>query len=270
MAFEHVNPGDRFAPPTAFEHNAMLDAGRAILAGKTGLSPGSQGLLSPQSCTLRVINKTGAARERYECVSLGDPSWDLDEKHNIRNIVIEADAADPDKPIAILQEPLNTDRVGLAVVSGPSLLRFDTFAAVKNFAIAKTNHKLDVSDSGPIRVIKAVSNSYGIGVLGAGGGGGSSNLVQTTGTIAQNASGTCTIYRIISGTPTSQSDTISVLNPWPFTIPSGMRILANQDTYGDWYAVHPGITNVRWIDPDLEQTLDGTTYTNIDTAVTCP
>ena len=104
------------------------------------------------------------------------------------------------------------------------------------------------------------------------GSGGSSSvqLVETPSTIAQNASASCTIYRIISGTPTSQTDTITVINPWPFTIPAGMRVLATQDTFGDWYAVHPGVTDVRWVDPDLQQTRNGSSYTNIDTAVDCP
>ena len=121
-----------------------------------------------------------------------------------------------------------------------------------------------------VQSIGVSESTFPIGRVRGGRSGGASNLVQTSGTIAQNASATCTIYRIISGTPTSQTDTISVINPWPFTIPSGMRILATQDTYGDWYAVHPGIINVRWDDPDLEQTLDGSIYTNIDTAVDCP
>lgn len=83
-------------------------------------------------------------------------------------------------------------------------------------------------------------------------------------------SGTCTEFKINSGTLTTNTNTITVKNIWPFAIPASMYIVAVKETISsEWVAVHPGVIDVQWVSPDLEQTLDGSTYANIDTAEVC-
>ena len=109
-----------------------------------------------------------------------------------------------------------------------------------------------------------------------GGGGGSAKIVQTpgggiaarSGTTAGSA--TCTEFKLSGSTITTNTDTITVYNIWPFAIPASMYILATKELLSNqWIALHPGVIDVRWDSPDLEETLDGTNYVNIDTAEVC-
>ena len=100
-------------------------------------------------------------------------------------------------------------------------------------------------------------------VLTPGGG-----IAAVSGATVSNAD--CTEYSIVSGTLTTNTVTVNVKNIWPFAIPGSMYIIAAQESIGlEWIAIHPGIVDVQWTSPDLEQTLDGSTYTNIDTAEVC-
>lgn len=171
MGFEHVQSGERFTPPAAFEWNAMLDAGRQQLAGRVGVSAIPSGVLSPQTCVVRIVNKSGAARNRYEALTLGEPRWDPAAKDTLQSIVFKGEAPDPDGTPAVLLSPLGTDKVGFAVCMGPTLLRMDTFAgAAKVSAAPKANGLFDSVDTGPIRLIHAVSGAYGFGLVGVEGG----------------------------------------------------------------------------------------------------
>lgn len=85
------------------------------------------------------------------------------------------------------------------------------------------------------------------------------------------SSGSCVEYKVVAGVLTSNVDTVLVYNPWPVAIPGSFFFLATKEQLtGLWMAQIPGVLNVRWDDPDLEQTLDMVNYANIDTAVTCP
>ena len=112
---------------------------------------------------------------------------------------------------------------------------------------------------------------------GVGAGSSDSKIVQTPGGGIAARSGTtvgsasCTEFKIDSGTTlATNTNTITVKNIWPFAIPASMYIKAHLESIsGEWIAEHPGVIDVQWDDPDLEQTLDGSTYTNIDTAEDC-
>lgn len=111
------------------------------------------------------------------------------------------------------------------------------------------------------------------------GGGGSSEaaIVKTSGSGIGALSGdtpgsaTCTGYQVGSGGDLETSgENPTVYNPWPVAIPPNYYVLAMLEKSSEkWVVVWPGLLNVRWVDPDLEQTLDGSTYTNIDTAEDC-
>lgn len=109
----------------------------------------------------------------------------------------------------------------------------------------------------------------------AGGGGNAKMFLTPGGGIAARSgttvsSATCTEYKLVSGMLTTNTDTATVYNPWPVAIAAGYYIMAQKEQVsGEWIALFPGVINVRWADPDLEQTLDGTNYSNIDTAEAC-
>lgn len=84
------------------------------------------------------------------------------------------------------------------------------------------------------------------------------------------SSATCTEYKLVGSTLTTNTATQTVYNPWPVAIPGTFYITATKEAItGLWIAEFPGVLNVQWATPNLRQTLDGTNYSNIDTAETC-
>ena len=79
----------------------------------------------------------------------------------------------------------------------------------------------------------------------------------------------CDEIKIDSGTLSATSEKLDVYNPWPVALPGDYYLVAVQEqTTLQWLAQFPGVLDVRWVDPKLEQTSNGT-YTTIDTAVDC-
>lgn len=85
------------------------------------------------------------------------------------------------------------------------------------------------------------------------------------------SSATCTEYKLVSGTLTTNTETETVYNPWPVAIPAGYYIVAQQEQISsEWIALFPGIVDVRYVhDTALEQSLDKVNYTNIETPQVC-
>lgn len=163
--FEHRKPGEQFEVK-AFEFNAMLDAGRAARAGQVGIK--AEGLellaLSAGQGVVRVKNNTGADRNRYACVSLGPARWTLDRNNKLAGLVFEVTAADPWKPIAILQQPLKDGAIGAAVIYGPSLV--DVAAggtSTHRWALADAaSHTLKAATGGQVRLLDAPPSGGGV------------------------------------------------------------------------------------------------------------
>lgn len=85
------------------------------------------------------------------------------------------------------------------------------------------------------------------------------------------SSGSCTEYKIVAGVLTTNTNSVTIHNPWPVAIPGSYYITAvKEKVTGFWIAQFPGVVDVNWNSPDLRQTLDGTNYTTIDTATACP
>lgn len=100
-----------------------------------------------------------------------------------------------------------------------------------------------------------------------GGGNVAMYLFTLTGTISAGA-GTATIRNLPDTTEIATG--VSLKDPLGHFagLTSGYRGFCVKQG-GIYYAIGPYVVNVRWDDPDLEQTRDGTTYTNIDTAEDC-
>jgi hypothetical protein len=133
MAFEHLQPGDRIKP-TAFEFNAMLDAGRA-LAGVSGIAPAGIEQKVPPNW-VKVKNITGRALRRYTGYRLGPCLWELTGSGNTivsgdkggttlgENVYELTDNASPtNRPVAVIQQPLANNAIGWAAVSGVTLVK---------------------------------------------------------------------------------------------------------------------------------------------------
>ncbi len=135
--------------------------------------------------------------------------------------------------------------------------------------------KADASDLA--QMIGNGDGEYREGGVRGGGGGGSAGKIFLTpgGGIAARvgtsvSSATCTMYKFVGGTLTTDTTTAAVYNPWPVAIPAGFYLIAiKEDSTNQWVAMSPGVIDVRWVDPKLEQSLDKATYTTIDTAEDC-
>jgi hypothetical protein len=69
-----------------------------------------------------VTNKTGAAiTAPYRAFSLGEPMWPIDN-NNLPSCCFRLDSFDALRPVAIVQQPLAVDEIGLAIVAGPSIV----------------------------------------------------------------------------------------------------------------------------------------------------
>jgi hypothetical protein len=230
----------------------------------------------PSSRVAAIRNDTGADLELFSCVALDGMVWDLDPDTGTDQVVFIAIEADADKPPAILIQPLAKDQIGRAVVDGLALANvaagsgdYATPATALEPASAGTIRLLSQPDASEQRVLPVVLNA-------GSGGGASAKIVQTPGGGIAARSGTsvssasCTEFKIAGGTLATNTDTLTVYNPWPFAIPGSFYIVATQEAInGDWLAVHPGIVDVQWNNPTLQQTYDGSTLQTIDTAETC-
>lgn len=135
--------------------------------------------------------------------------------------------------------------------------------------------KDDASDL--VQLIGGNDREYVEGRVRGGGGGASDSkifLTDGSGITARSGttvgSGTCTEFKLVSTTLTTNTNTVTVVNIWPFAIPANTYLLAVRERLSKaWVAVHPLVMNVRWVSPDLEQTFDGTNYVTIDTAEPC-
>ena len=267
--FEHVQAGQEFKAPSAFEWNAMLDAGRAALAGGTGISSSPAGAVSPQACIVRIKNVSGQARQRYECLTLGAPRWQLAAKHNLAGIVLGGETADPEGPPAVLLEPLADDRIGYAVCLGPTVLRMNSFSgSAKLFAAPNANGRFDSADSGPIRLISATSGQYGFGVLGSASSAAGHFLFTLTGAMSAGE-GEATIRNMADSAEIATG--VSVKDPLGLFegLASGRRGICVLDG-SEYYAIGPYVTRVRWWTRNLESSHDGgATWDKIDTGEPC-
>lgn len=145
--------------------------------------------------------------------------------------------------------------------------------------MATDNHTYGFSKADAGALVQLIGNGDGEYLEGRvrGGGKASTKIVLTPGGGIAARSGTtvssasCTEYKIVSGTLTTNTNSLTVYNIWPFAIPASMYIKATKESIsGFWLAEHPGVVDVQWDDPDLEFTRDGSTWINIDTPEECP
>jgi hypothetical protein len=155
--FKKVQSGQRMQIPAA-AYNAFIDA---AVATKSGLVQGNPVSRTQQSGGILVRNDTGTdIEQRFAIVALGAPLIDPDDNLQGFQQRIAFAGVLPEDPIAdqrfaILQEPLDEDRIGRAILNEATPVQVDFDDEDHQFATpadGETAHLVSAS-SGPYRVL---------------------------------------------------------------------------------------------------------------------
>lgn len=112
-------------------------------------------------------------------------------------------------------------------------------------------------------------------VYSAGGGASNAKLVLASGGIPARSGTTvgsesCTEYKIVGNTLTTNTESLTVKNITLVAIPAGQYLFAVQESITNfWIAVHPGIIDLRLDGTALQYTLDGVTWETWHTGTEC-
>lgn len=118
------------------------------------------------------------------------------------------------------------------------------------------------------QLIGGADGEYPEGRVRGVGGGDKHYLYTLTGGSMSGSSQTATIRNMADDTEIDTSQpVVNTLSQFTGLANGARGVCIRQG--GTYYAIGPYVVDVRWDSPDLEQTKDGTTYTNIDTAETC-
>lgn len=257
-------------------YNDVID----FLAPNAGNGPGSASAAGSMRVLVRVKNTTASDRGRWDCMSLGNNRFVLGSNAE-EALIYDAAVAASDKPPAILQQPIKAGQFGIACIFGYTLANIKQASSATDLLATPyaTDHNLQAGTAGTIKLLSAPSTSAASVrpiLIGGAVAAQTNKLVKTPGGGIAARSGTtvasasCVEYKIVSGTLTTNTDTLDVINPWPIAIPGDYYITAQQEALtSKWIAQFPGLLDVKWTTPDLQQSLDGTTYTTIDTGLPC-
>ncbi len=105
-----------------------------------------------------VRNDTGAARHRFETVSLSNPIMDLETDGSV-DLVLSAILSDPDKTPAILIDEIASGELGRAIAYGCALALVDAGDTSHKYAKPTTSSTLETAASGPFLLLAPPSVS---------------------------------------------------------------------------------------------------------------
>lgn len=188
----------------------LLDAPASQRAGVAGSSL-AQGVI------VKVYNGTGADRGRFDCAAIGDTRFEIGTDGK-ESVIFDLEAADPDKPAAILLEPIADTKRGNVLIFGYCLAKIATASNATDLAGTPnaTNHNLDAGEDGPVRILSSPSTSAASVrpvLIGAGGSGTPIALYRYTLTTDMTASGaTCSAQHVVTGSVLSGQQIIGVAN----------------------------------------------------------
>lgn len=191
-----------------------------------------------------VRNTTGSAiNSPYRAFSLGEPAWSIGT-NQLAQCCFALEAYDVAKPIAVIQQPLAVNEVGLAVVVGPTLVAVTGAGSTSDRKGSPDSSGQIVPGSGDKVTFAGARPSGGgivLALLGAGSGSTLRMFLTPSGGIPAASgttpgSATCTEYP--SGMAGSAGATATVKNHRTNIIPGGVFILV--DSFGaDLYCVEP-------------------------------
>lgn len=261
MQIGKIRPGGM---PLAREWNALADRYNSGSFGRSG---------SGKRAPVRIIGKniSGTDYKRFDCMAIEGVSTDLDADGNV-DLVFELQDGSSSQATAILVDPIEDQQFGEIIVDGLAIAKVAAGTATHEYAIASSDGDLTPQEeTSDIRLLASPSASvttYLPVLLGVGAGGGDSFYLYTLTTVMGASTGTATIRNLADTTEIATGVSLSNTLGHFTGLASGRRGICVKD--GSTYrAVTPYVVDVRWQAPDLEQTKDGTNYTNIDTAVDC-
>lgn len=176
------------------------------------------------------------------------------------------------EPTAVLLEPIAGGQFGQIIIDGLAIARVASGTASHEYAVASSDGDLtpqaETSDILLLGSPSASVTTYLPVLLGVGAGGDSHYLYTLTAAFS-GGTGTATIRNLADDTEIATSQTVVDTLGHYDGLPIGGRGICIEAA-GSYYALTPFVSDVRWNDPDLEQSKDGgTTYTNIDTTEEC-
>lgn len=212
--------------------NAIADSVNGKRIGQTAFNR-STGTGWPP---VMVSNQTGAAiNAGFRVFSLGEPIWTI-AQNKLPDCCFRLEAYDPAKPIAVIQQPLQLNEVGLAVVVGPTLVEVTGGGTTSDRRGTPNASGIVVPGSGSAVQFAHARPTGGGRVLALLGAGGSSPVrifrTPTTG-IAATSSAVCT--EIAEDLTTSLGVTATIWNHRSSVIAGDVNVL-----------VMPGLTRL-WI-----------------------
>jgi len=169
MAFEHVKPGDSVHPIAAEEFNAMLDAGRAFRNGGPSLSAQVPRGLGPSSCLVWIHNAGPLLKRFYGTYVRPKGNFlDFDQDSDPQAVLLNgsSDFENSGGVIAVAQEPIREDGVGLACIYGPTIFRGDASLNVDR-AKLQSDGRFTKEDgtNAEMLVVRWANDGYGFGVI---------------------------------------------------------------------------------------------------------
>lgn len=155
-AYPKVNPGDPFNFPAGLQ-NDLID-----LLNSTGVgNKQALGLIgaAAQGVVVMVKNTSGADRLRWDCVALDTTLRYALGSNGVESVIFNAITADPNKPAAILQEPIANNKLGRALIFGYTLARCQSGTATLTAARPANTANLQPIAGGSVRLLAAPSPS---------------------------------------------------------------------------------------------------------------
>lgn len=106
-------------------------------------------------------------------------------------------------------------------------------------------------------------------------GGSSSKIFKATSGIAARSGttisgATCTEFKNVSGTLTTNTTTQTVYNLSAVAVPSNGYVIGHKEAISNVWVCEPAIVGLRLSGSDFQYTIDGTTWTTWETGTACP
>ncbi|HBE69155.1 MAG TPA: hypothetical protein DDW52_13475 [Planctomycetaceae bacterium] len=251
---------------TAAEINRWNETADQALNGDIIAPKGDS--LSSQGTWVWIKNTTGGTVSRFQTLALGSEVFTLDLDGSV-DLIFTAVSADPDEQPCVLIDTIGDGELGRAIIHG--LAYAITESGTGNFAEPAATNKLSPSSSGSIQLLTAATGAETLCavLLGVGTEGGDTHYLYTLTSPMSGGSGTAEIRDMLDGSQVSASESVRDTLGQFDGLPTGARGICIAQG-GDYFAIGPYVTGVRWNDPNLEYSKDGgSSHTNIDTAEDC-
>jgi hypothetical protein len=154
-------PKAKRGDPLNFPAQLQNDLIDLLGAGQTGQALTTISGAASQGVVVRVRNTTSSARARWDCMSLTTTLRFTIGTAGRESVIFNAEAANADRPAAILQEPIAPNKYGRALIFGYTLAKVQTATSATLLAARPrpATHNLEATGSGSIRLLAAPSTT---------------------------------------------------------------------------------------------------------------